>query len=172
MNLQPAGLPLTQGNAIRALGNLEQAVDASESRLQRANDDVIQRLRSALDQSENNNRLLSDQIARLNTRVTQLEQTRVQLESARQAQHQASEERIRAQNASNDVLKNQFSQQMYDMEINLEVLQRQFQAHIHRVNGLCGNCSGPIVPSVETIRSQVIQEKITSGYKRYSCAQQ
>ena len=74
------GLNPPPAAAVRALGNMAQVVEGAENRVQHAQDEVIQRLRAALEQSEANNRLVSEQNVRLNERNIQLEQKNTQLE--------------------------------------------------------------------------------------------
>ena len=142
MILAPQDLNPHQANALQALSNLAQVADAAEGRAQRSNDEVIQRLASALEQSENNNRLLLDQNNRLNGRITQLEQRQAELESARQAEHRASEERFRALTASIQELSRQLSTKTKETEKNLEILNKRFEGHIP------GPCyAGHVIPT-------------------------
>lgn len=122
---------IEQGNgAVRALANIAQVVEGAENRAQHAQDEVVQTLRAALEQSEANNRLLSEQCAKLGERVSLLEQTRAQDEKVNQAKQQASEEQFNALKKTVDVLLQRFSKS----EEEAAALKKRYDDHVHVVS--------------------------------------
>ena len=77
MDLQRTGVLPAQPNAaqvqaLHALENIQGAVQGADGRVQQAYEETIRRLQEALNQSEANNRLLSEQNVRQNQRIVQL----------------------------------------------------------------------------------------------------
>lgn len=137
------GVHQPQAAAVRALGNMAQVVEGADNRVQQAQDGVVQRLRSALEQSEANNRLLSEQCAKLGERVSLLEQTRAQDEKVNQAKQQASEQQFNALKKTVDLLLQRSSKS----EEEVAALKKRYDDHIHVIawdNGICGHSDGSV----------------------------
>jgi predicted RNase H-like nuclease (RuvC/YqgF family) len=91
MALQPAQLNGEQAQAIYALVNMEQAVQAADGRVQRATDETLKKMQEALNQSEANNQTLAERIAQMTRDNSTLKQQIKELTDKAAAQKQAQE---------------------------------------------------------------------------------